>query len=101
MWAEKRAGSSEKWRGHVMCQHGPAETEEIASPRPQKMNLHPCSFDRPQNEQEFSHGISTVTTSKAERSGIRCGTEKRPPHLSGVRSVTSRRIRSSNCWQDL
>ena len=37
----------------------------------------------------------------SERSGIRCGTEKRPHHLCGVRSVTSRRTKSSNCWQDL
>ncbi len=40
-----------------MCQHWKAVTEEIASPRPQKMNLHSCSFYRPQNEQDFSHGI--------------------------------------------
>src|SRR2546430_2791499 len=39
--------------------------------------------------------------SKVERSGVICGTEKRPPHPCGVRSVTSRRTRSSSCWQDL
>ncbi len=37
----------------------------------------------------------------SERSRAVCGTEKRPPHPCGVRSVTSRRTRSSNCWRDL
>ena len=36
-----------------------------------------------------------------ERSRIKCGRDLRPHHPCGVRSVTSRRIRLSSCWQDL
>jgi hypothetical protein len=34
------------------------------------------------------------------RREIRCGTEKRPHHPCGVRSVISQRTRSSTCWQE-
>ena len=36
-----------------------------------------------------------------ERSRIKCGRDLRPHHPCGVRSVTSRRTKSSSCWQDL
>src|SRR5205809_6285602 len=37
----------------------------------------------------------------SQRSGIICGRDSRPPHPCDVRSATSRRTRSSSCWQDL
>ena len=37
----------------------------------------------------------------SQRSGIICGRDSRPHHPCDVRSATSRRTRSSSCWQDL
>src|SRR5437667_1203222 len=37
----------------------------------------------------------------SQRSGIICGRDSRPHHPCDVRSATSRRTRSSRCWQDL
>ena len=54
----------------------------------QKEYILPCRYSRLKDE-------------TSEKSGVICGRDSRPPHPCGVRSVTSRRTRSSNCWQDL
>ncbi len=52
-----------------------------------------CSSER--------RGKPKHSRARIKRSGAGCGTEKRPQHPCGVRSVTRRRTRSSTCWRDL
>src|SRR5579885_1383263 len=97
MWAGKRAGAPEKWRGHVMSQYWKAVTKEMASRQTQQAHLHPCSFSRPQIERDFSHGISKCTSNSfLKQSSLIIGasnlflkTSQEKPASSGSKSFLS------------